>query len=200
MTLPELDGIVGLLLAGGRGTRFDSSGRRNKLLAPLPDGRTVLRASATALCDVLPQVVVVVREGSQDQIDALIGLPVQIVENRRAALGMGTSIAAGVAATAAARGWLVALADMPYLASMTIAAVALRVAQDDRAIVAPTLNGQRGHPVGFGNAFGPALIELRGDQGPRALFEAHPVSLLPVLDSGILRDIDTPGDLEPEDP
>ncbi len=33
--------LVGLLLAGGRGERFDPNGKRNKLLASLPDGRPV---------------------------------------------------------------------------------------------------------------------------------------------------------------
>lgn len=30
--------VVGVLLAAGRGSRFDAAGVANKLLAPLPDG------------------------------------------------------------------------------------------------------------------------------------------------------------------
>ena len=41
--------IIGIMLAAGRGTRFDPTGQRNKLLAPLPDGRAVLRASCANL-------------------------------------------------------------------------------------------------------------------------------------------------------
>ena len=54
--MPE---IIGLILAAGRGTRFDPTGRRNKLLAALPDGRTVLRASCANLLPWVDRMVVV---------------------------------------------------------------------------------------------------------------------------------------------
>jgi molybdenum cofactor cytidylyltransferase len=37
---------VGILLAAGRGRRFDPAGLRNKLLQPLADGEPVVVASA----------------------------------------------------------------------------------------------------------------------------------------------------------
>lgn len=50
---------VGILLAAGRGRRFDPSGTRNKLLQPLPNGEPVAVASARALLAVLPKVIAV---------------------------------------------------------------------------------------------------------------------------------------------
>lgn len=51
---------VGILLAAGRGRRFDPSGERNKLLQALPGGEPVVVASAHALLAVLPRVIAVV--------------------------------------------------------------------------------------------------------------------------------------------
>ena len=36
---------TGLLLAAGRGTRFEPHGQQNKLLAPLPGGTPIARAT-----------------------------------------------------------------------------------------------------------------------------------------------------------
>ena len=41
--------LTALVLAAGAGQRFDPSGRRWKLVEPLPDGRTVVRASCENL-------------------------------------------------------------------------------------------------------------------------------------------------------
>ncbi|UCE32671.1 MAG: NTP transferase domain-containing protein, partial [Burkholderiales bacterium] len=62
-------------------------------------------------------------------------------------------------------------------------------------IAAPTHAGQRGHPVAFGATHLAALARLAGDQGARALLQAHPVTLVPTDDPGTIRDVDTPGDL-----
>ncbi len=190
-------GIVGVLLASGLGTRFDRSGKRNKLLATLPDGRPVIRAAAQALCAALGEVVVVVRRNSVALDAALDDLPLRTVVNSRAALGMGTSIACAVAATPDARGWLIALGDMPFVGPATIASLADQLALSPEVITAPTFSGQRGHPVGFGLAHRAILLGLDADQGPRDLLRRHPLVLVAVPDSGILRDIDRPEDLPP---
>ncbi|MBC7513048.1 MAG: NTP transferase domain-containing protein, partial [Herminiimonas sp.] len=52
---------VGLLLAAGRGRRFDATGERDKLRQVLPGGRTVAAAAAANLLTVLPHVIAVVR-------------------------------------------------------------------------------------------------------------------------------------------
>jgi molybdenum cofactor cytidylyltransferase len=62
-------------------------------------------------------------------------------------------------------------------------------------MVAPFYEGKRGNPVGFSAACLPELLALQGDQGARALLAQSGLQKLPVSDSGILRDIDTPADL-----
>jgi molybdenum cofactor cytidylyltransferase len=115
---------------------------------------------------------------------------------KNAADGMGTSLAAGIKATADADGWVIALADMPFIRPETIRLIAKGIVEG-AAIAAPSYQGERGHPVGFARRFRDDLLALNGDEGARQLLKAHPdwITLFEVDDPGVLRDIDTPGDL-----
>jgi len=201
--------IAGVILAAGRGTRFGGG----KLLATMPSGKTILETTVLAMTAALPSVTVVVRRDG-----ALMTLAEQIcrasgamlVVNECADDGMATSIACGVGATAGANvganvgtnvgtkvdGWLIALADMPYVKSTTMSLVASQITKAT-TIVVPTFEEQRGHPVGFGLRYFVELQQLSGDSGARAILQRHPenVRLLPVDDRGIVKDIDTPADL-----
>jgi len=190
---------VGLLLAGGYGSRFDPSGRSNKLLAPLTrgvfGGQPVAWAAASNLKAVLPRVIAVVRPDAVDAqpLAALLRRAgCEVLLSTDASRGMGASLAAGVAASRAAAGWVVALADMPWLQPATIAAVAAALTSDT-ALAAPRYHGQRGHPVGFGPAYGAELAQLDGDRGARAILAHHDrLHWIDTDDSGVLDDVDTP--------
>lgn len=199
--------VVGLLLASGFGRRFDAAGRRNKLLAHLPDGRTLISASAHALCAALDHVAVVVPLRGTLIEAALSDLPLRLIRNPRAKEGIGASIAVGIAALRAdfpnARGWLIALGDMPFLASETIRAVADALPTIDEStgsvkrieIVAASYRGRRGHPVAFARTLGPELLMLDSDVGASRLIGNRDVRLIDCDDPGVLRDIDTRDDL-----
>jgi len=183
-----------VLLASGRGSRYDATGAVNKLLERMPDGRTVLRASAENLLAELADVLVVVPPEHRALMDALAGLNLHMAVNDRRDDGMGSSIACGVAHRPAAAAWLIALADMPYVATATIRALVAAL-DEGASIVAPRFRGERGHPVGFGAAHLAHLTGLSGDTGARALLRNASIRFVDVADSGILSDIDTPGDL-----
>jgi molybdenum cofactor cytidylyltransferase len=193
--MPYASLATGVLLAAGTGSRFDPEGLRNKLLAPLPGGGTVAQESARRLLLVVPKVVAVLRPGSEALAHVLNEAGCDVIFAADAARGMGASLAAGVAASADAQSWIVALADMPLIAPDTIGAVA-RAVDEGATLVAPYYEGRRGHPAGFGVAHRDALRALDGDAGARALFGSLAVTRIDVDDPGILRDIDTPGDLE----
>jgi CTP:molybdopterin cytidylyltransferase MocA len=55
-----------------------------------------------------------------------------------------------------------------------------------------TYQGKIGHPVGFSANYLPDLLTLTGDQGGKAILDAHQnaLYLCPVEDPGILKDID----------
>jgi molybdenum cofactor cytidylyltransferase len=112
--------------------------------------------------------------------------------------GMGASLACGVRAAGRRQGYLVALADMPFVRPSSIAAVR-QALEAGAPLAAPYFRARRGHPVGFAGAFHAELIDLRGDVGARKLLDEHEAKLvkIPVGDPGVIRDIDTPGDLAP---
>jgi molybdenum cofactor cytidylyltransferase len=91
-------------------------------------------------------------------------------------------------------GWVIALADMPYVQPESIAAI-LTALQNGADIAVPVCQGRRGNPVGFSRRYLPQLLALTGDQGARALLNMYPVTEVPVNDPGIFQDIDIPEDL-----
>ncbi len=190
----EADLPTGILLAAGYGRRFDAAGQRNKLLATLPDGKTVAGRSAHTLATSLPGALAVIRPGNAALAAELRGAGCRVLETAAAEAGMGAALAAAVAATPDARGWVVALADMPWLPAKLVRAVALTITTPD-AIAAPWRDGRRGHPVGFGSAWREALLRLDGDEGARELLKTQPVMRILTEDEGAFRDVDTPGDL-----
>lgn len=184
---------VGILLAAGRGRRFDASGARNKLLQTL-DGAAVVSRAAASLRAVLPSVVAVVLRDDHACAEILAAAGCRIAHVDDQGEGMSASLRRGLAASPDASGWLFALGDMPFVAPSTI--LALRRALDEGAsIAAPVFAGQRGHPVAFSRVHLAALQQLRGDQGARSLLDRHTVTLVDVDDPGILRDIDAETDL-----
>lgn len=186
--------IQGILLAAGYGRRFDPGGRHNKLLATLPDGRSVAWHAARALCVALPGSVAVVRPQQDALAEVLRDAGCRLLVCREAEQGMGRALAHAVAACGEAEGWLVALADMPWIAPATLTAVAQAIAQPED-IAAAFFGGRRGHPVAFGRRHGSALAALQGDSGARTLLSQHPPHEVAAPDDGVLRDIDRPDDL-----
>lgn len=190
--------VVAILLAAGSATRFGS----DKLLHALPHDVPIAVQAARHLRAVFERdVFVVVRPDAKVLPDLLRKEGCEVVVCGRAAEGMGASLACGVRAADAAGpadAYLVALADMPFVRSSTIAAV--RDALSAGApLVAPYFRARRGHPVGIGAKFRCELEALRGDEGARKIVAANEASLVkvPVGDPGVLRDIDTPQDLVP---
>lgn len=186
--------MIGILLAAGRGTRFDPEGVHNKLMQPLADGMSIAGHAAQNLLAVLPSVIAVVRPG-QDALAAQLeslGCRVSICIN--AGQGMAASLVHGLSLAPDAKGWLIALGDMPYIKPHTIASLS-RAIEQGAGIAVPTCHGRRGNPVAFSGTYRAELMRLSGDEGARRLLRSYPVTEVATSDEGILRDIDTPGDL-----
>jgi molybdenum cofactor cytidylyltransferase len=161
-----------IVLASGRGERFAASGGVGHKLQAQLLSRTVL----------------------QHTLDAVraSGLSWHLENSGRP--GMGDSIAAAVAATAASAGWLILPADLPLIQADTLRTVALALQQ--HTVVLPLYGGQRGHPVGFAASCRQALLGLRGGQGAAAVVRSHTAFELSVNDAGCVTDIDTLEDLQ----
>jgi len=184
--------IVGLLLAAGSASRFGS----DKLRHTLPHGVAIAVQAARHLKAAVPRIVAVVHAGADETAKALGGEGCEIVVCDRSEEGMGASLACAARAAGAADGYLVALADMPFVRPSSIAAVRDALAAG-ASLAAPYFRTRRGHPVGIAGRFLPELEALGGDVGARELLAAHEVELVkvPVGDPGVIRDIDRPGDL-----
>lgn len=180
-------GPVGILLAAGRGTRFGS----DKRMHVLEDGTPMVVASARPLRAVLSDVIAVVEDAHNEIARLLCREGVRVIANICAHEGMGTSIACGVVSSAAARGWVIALADMPYVSTSSVRAIVAAL-ESGADITAPSYGGRRGHPVGFSARHAQALMRLRGDEGARGIIAANPdtLELVEVQDKGVLMDID----------
>lgn len=188
--------IVGILLAAGQGRRFDPSGTQRKLLALLPDGTPVAAASARAMRNALARVVAVVPPDAAPLAATLRDAGCEVIVCDDAGSGMAASLACAVRHCAAAHGWVIGLADMPFVAPATVSALASALT-GGAGIAQPCCDGRRGNPVAFSAAHLAGLTALTGDTGARSLLQLHPVTLIDTDDNGILRDIDRPSDLDP---
>ncbi|MFZ6658797.1 nucleotidyltransferase family protein [Undibacterium sp. TJN19] len=185
---------TGILLAAGRGRRFDASGANNKLLQPLTAGGSVAQQSAGNLLAVMPQVVAVLRPDTHALTEQLLALGVHCEICANADAGMAHSLQQGLRYSADSAGWLIALADMPFVKPSTILDL-LQALQNGAGIVVPVYQGQRGNPVGFAQRYLPQLLTLQGDTGARGLLQSAETVLVEVDDAGIHRDVDVPEDL-----
>ncbi|KRP57919.1 nucleotidyltransferase family protein [Pseudomonas trivialis] len=182
--------LTAIVLAAGQGSRFRAETDQDKLLAHCVGRDGVTRPVVEQVLLSLPEQIVsrlLVTSPGRTEIIRLAkahGCEVLLLQSA----GMGDSIAAAVAASASADGWLVVLGDMPFIQSATIE----RVIDDLESINVPVHAGQRGHPVAFGRAFGASLMALKGDRGAKPLFAQAAVTEVPVDDAGIFWDVDVP--------
>src|ERR1051326_105372 len=86
--------------------------------------------------------------------------------------------------------------DQPHIKPNTISTL-INTVRDQRPLIAvPKFRGKRGHPVVFSKAIFPELLSSVADQGANRVVLRVPsrVAEIPVEDSGVLEDIDTPED------
>jgi molybdenum cofactor cytidylyltransferase len=186
--------VAGLVLAAGVSRRFGS----DKRCARLASGQTLFAASLALPCAQLEEVWVVLRP---EDDSAALGVPdrIEVMRSEYAVLGMGHSLASGVEVISqrtSASSIAVFLGDMPWISADSLGYL-LALASPEH-IVVPTFEGQPGHPVIFGRRFWPALQELTGDTGAKAVLKTNlqAVRYLQLNDPGILRDVDVAQSME----
>ncbi|MDH5182584.1 MAG: nucleotidyltransferase family protein [Gammaproteobacteria bacterium] len=184
--------IQGILLAAGHSSRYGS----NKLLESLEGGMPVALVSALKLKENVDRLLVVIKPEDEELKALFDKLEIETLICDRSSLGIGESIACAVRASHDASAWIIALADMPYIQSETIATL-VNMMRVGAAISAPMLKGRHGHPVGFKQTFLDELIQLTGDEGARSIIAAHKQDFagFACQDKGIHRDIDFPSDI-----
>ena len=184
--------IAAIVLAAGRSTRFGSQ----KLLAPLGRVPLVRRTVEQVLAARVDDVVVVVgREGDAVR-RALDGLAARCVENPDHALGMSTSLRAGVGTLMPETSTVViVLGDQPTVTSEIIDQLLAEHGRDGRPITVPLYAGVRGNPVVFDASLFGELGAVEGDEGARSVIGRDPSRVTAVsFPVPMPPDIDTPDD------
>lgn len=186
-----------ILLAAGRSTRFGG----DKRLAPLPGHQDpVLFTALKHIQNSGLPCFVVLHKGDKQLTKRLDQQGVAWGICPDASLGMGHSLAFGVRSTQHWQGWLIALADMPWIQANSYRAIA--TALDGHNIVRPVCidaesQHHYGHPVAFSLPFAYQLMQCHGDTGARHLLkQSNLVTELIINDSAICKDIDKPIDLD----
>jgi molybdenum cofactor cytidylyltransferase len=95
--------------------------------------------------------------------------------------------------------WLLVPADHPVLSPLVVRQlIQARQANPSHAIVIPTFQGRRGHPALIGWQFVEQIRQLPPDEGINSFLRRYGSELveLPVGDSDVLLDLDTPEEYE----
>lgn len=191
--------IGGVILAAGSSRRFGEDKRKTRL----PSGRGVLEEVIHTAASELEQVIVVLRFGDRDFEQQLSGniddKRVRCFRAPDSARGMAHSLGNAIHEVSDWDAAMIFLGDMPFIRRETIKALLASYVEhkNEACIVVPTVEGTRGHPVLFDQAYFREIEALTGDTGARELLNAHAdkVVELAVEDPGILKDIDTPEDI-----
>ncbi len=182
--------VAAVVLAAGLSSRMGY----NKLLAQAGGKPLLSHVLATLRQAALEDIVVVTGHDAEEVSKAVAGA--RIVHNADYAIGLSTSLRAGLSALPAdIDAAFICLADMPLVDAATLnRLVAAFNPAEHRSICIPTFEGRRGNPVLWGRQQFAALMAVTGDQGGRALIEeqADEVAEVAVASDGVLRDADTP--------
>ncbi len=188
--MPETIAI--LIPAAGASARMRGA---DKLLEPV-DGVPLLRRQAEAALATGARVLVTLPPASPGRAAALDGLAATRLGVPDPTEGMAASIRLGAAAAGTAAGLMILLPDLPEIERADLARLIAAFRADPRRPIlrATAADGTPGHPVLFPRDLLPALAEIRGDTGPRAVLAAHRDRLvdLPLAGRRAVTDLDTP--------
>jgi molybdenum cofactor cytidylyltransferase len=189
---------VGIVLAAGNGRRFGAQ----KLLDDLEGRPLVYYAVAAALGSRLDRVLVVLGDGSAEvEGEIRRSFPneprIGFVHNAGAALGMMTSLQAGITSLPPGTGAaVVMLADMPLVIPELIDRL-VGAHEETGNLVVPQCGDEPRHPRVVPARFFPEFLSLEAGARGTVVFDRHPdeTTMVPFDDATPFADVDTPTDL-----
>jgi len=187
--------VAAIILAAGEGRRFGAP----KQLAQWQGKSLLTHAIDTALASPADAVFVVLGAHADAIRPHLAGKNITIVQNDNWVAGQSTSMQAGLSALPDnIAGVVFLLADQPTLVPQTIAALIDRYWRTLAPLVIPEFEGRTGNPILIDRQLFTDLMAVRGDTGARPVVKAHIANATRVVvpDAAILRDVDTPQDLD----
>lgn len=187
--------VVAVVLAGGRGTRFEDG---NKLLATVGGEPIVSRAARSLRVDGVDRTIAILGHEADTVREIVAPIVDETRNNPEYARGQSRSVRVGARAANErdADAALFLPGDMPCIDGSTVERLVEAYRENRYDVVVPTYDRQRGNPVLFDATHFDALRDVAGDTGGRALLETADVHRIPVDDPGIRIDVDTVADLE----
>lgn len=185
--------ISAVVLAAGRSERMGTP----KLLLRLA-GRSLLQhVMDNVRGSRCGEIIVVLGEAAEQVGAEAQGDRVRLVVNPRYREGMGTSLAAGIAALAPpCEAAVVLLGDQPCVTAGMIDTLIDAHRRSGKPLVASRYGPVVGAPTLIGRALFPDARRLAGDQGGRSLIQQHPDQVEEVLlPPSAAVDVDTPEEL-----
>jgi molybdenum cofactor cytidylyltransferase len=165
---------------------------RCKALLPFGDRCAIEQAVATLQDAGVDEILVILGPTGAETARVLAATPARVIWNPDPDSDMAASVRLGLEHLApGAGGVLVFLVDHPLVSAATVKALRDAHALLPEAILIPSLEGKKGHPVLFPRA---VLVEIRSLATLRDVCrrDSGRVHFLPVDDPAILHDLDTP--------
>ncbi len=190
--------MLGVLLAAGLSER---NGSTNKLLAPLLGKPMISHVAEAMTASQLNSLMIILGHDADHVAASCGGALFQQIINPHYHNGIGRSIASAMANRRdEVTDVMIILGDMPLITAAIIdelIASHLGAITPDKTITVPMAGGRQGHPVIWGSHFFPALSELNGDHGGKALIKAHSgaINTLHMETPAVFKDADTQGAL-----
>lgn len=189
--------VGAVVLAAGLSRRMGQP----KVLLPWTSRMTIIEHIITQLMMARVDHIVVVTGNRAGEVRRLAsGRGAETVHNPDYEAGeMLSSLKAGLEALppnmAAA---LVVLGDQPRIQPRVISQVMMSYAEGHGQIVAPTYQGERGHPILIDRRYWPEILALPPGSAPRDVIKKYPAetALIDVNTDSILGDVDTPDDYQ----
>ncbi len=184
--------VAAILLAAGKSRRMGTS----KQLLPLGDTTVIGCCLESLWTGGVGDIIVVVSPEGAEVAEEARRFPVRIVVNEEPGGDMSSSVRSGRDNLPSdCSSVLIALSDCPLVQPSSVQALLSAGAGKLSSIVIPVYEGRRGHPVLFPRTI---LGELTDDLTLRDLVRKDPgrVAELPIDDSGVLLDMDTPVDYQ----
>ncbi len=139
----------------------------------------------------IEDIIVVLGSHHEEVAAALDGLAVTMVMNEIPGSDMAESIRTGLRAVrTSSKGILISLSDQPLVSVDTLNTLLYYHGEEPEKILIPCFGGKKGHPVLFPED---VIRDIFRGGNLRDITKRYPekVSLIPVMDEGIVLDIDT---------
>lgn len=179
-----------LIMAAGTSSRL---GQPKQLLEL--NEHTLLWHAAIQALELTNNVTVVLGYEHEQCSESIKDLPVKIVVNSRYEEGLGSSIAYGVSSLEECDCVLIMLCDQPMIPKTHYVSLVETAKKLPDLIIASHYEKKSGVPAVFPKHYFPALQELKGDKGAKALLETNIYQYIP-LSKENSRDVDTLEDWE----